>query len=388
MVNNINERQERVRILKEEILDSVNKRAAENVAALSVREKSLLLNDFEYNIGKIHLGSTPEGVGIGAHYNCNAKCIFCLEGKPKLFSLERYREFFEPRLSRIISKARYVNFCGFGELLLMPDIEKFLDHVNGGIPEVNKIYTTNGTPLLNKEVLIRLTKSKIALEISLHASNGKLHRVLTRLNIFEQITSGIKQLIASRKHRECPHVVLVFIVNTLNIEDLPNFIKFAAELGVDEVACNYMSIFHHSHLKLSCFFKQEISTDSFKEAEEVAHKVKMPLRLPPRFGLSGQAAVLKNICSDPWKYFYVENESSVLPCCFAGDHVGYLDEVDFETIWNGFYYKNLRSCLSSQNPGEWCRYCYKYRSENVNDIRAHINFRPGFRDKILKGYKS
>jgi hypothetical protein len=67
--------------------------------------------------------------------------------------------------------------------------------------------------------------------------------------------------------------------------------------------------------------------------------------------------------------------------------VGYLGEADFETIWNGVYYQNLRRCLLTGNPGEWCRYCYKYRGENVNDLRAHINFLPGFRDKILKGYE-
>lgn len=386
MTINTDTREERVKILKEEIISSVNRRSAQNVSEFSAREKNLLFNDFEYNIGKIHLDSTPEGVGIGAHYNCNAKCIFCLGGKPQLFSLQRYKEFFEPRLGPLLSRARYANFCGFGELLLLPDIENFLDHVNQSIPEVNKIYTTNGTPLLNKAVAERVAQSKTALEVSLHASNDKLHRVLTRLNIFDQITSGIKQLISVRKNRTSPYLVLVFLANTLNIEDLPNFIKFAASLGVDEVACNYMNIFHYSQVKLSCFFKQELTNAAFKKAQAIAHKVKMPLRLPPAFGMDTQQR-RKSICSDPWKYFYVENEGSVLPCCFAGDHVGYLGKVDFETIWNGFHYKNLRKSLVNADPGEWCKYCYKCRSENVNDIRAHINFKPGFRDKILKGIK-
>ncbi len=386
MVTNTLQRQERIRALKEEILGSVDKRTAQNVPLLSAREKSLLFNDFEYNVGKIYLESTPEGVGIGAHYNCNAKCIFCLGGKPKLFSLERFREFFEPRLGRIISNARFINFCGFGELLLMPDIAKFLEYVNQGYPELNKIYTTNGTPLLNKEVCARVTQSNTAIEISLHASNGRLHKILTGLSNFDQITQGIKQLISTRQSRMRPFIVLVFLINTLNIEDLPDFIKLAAALGVDEVSCNYMSIFHRAHLKFSCFFKQEITNASFKKAQLLARKLKMPLRLPPQFGTIVPAGQ-RRTCSDPWKYFYVENESSVLPCCFAGDHVGYLGEADFETIWNGFHYKNLRSSLLNANPGQWCEYCYKYRSENINDIRAHINFRPGFRDKILKGIK-
>lgn len=386
MTTNLKEKEDRIRQIKESIIDSVNKRVAEVVTAVSVREKNLLLNDFEYAMGKIHLESTPEGVGIGAHYGCNAKCVFCLGGKPKLFSLERYKDFFEPRLSSVISKARYVNFCGFGELLLMPGIEEFLDYVNQKIPEVNKIYTTNGTPLMNSEVLTLLIKSKSVVEISLHASNNQLHRLLTRINTFDQIISGIRQLVSMRKHQDYPTISLIFLINTLNIENLPDFVEFAANLGIDEVVCNYMTIFHPVHLKLSCFFKQEISNASFEKSEQLAKSLNISIKLPPRFGLDCQTNK-KHLCSDPWKYFYVENETSVLPCCYAGSHFGYLDRVDFETIWNGAAYKHLRSSLVEGPTHKWCKYCYKYRGENVNDIRSHINFRPGSREKILKGYK-
>jgi MoaA/NifB/PqqE/SkfB family radical SAM enzyme len=376
----------RINELKDNIISSINKRVSESVVATSAREKNLLFNDFEYAMGKIHLESTPEGVGIGAHYSCNAECVFCLGGKPKLFSLQRYKDFFEPKLGDALSKARYANFCGFGELLLMPDIEKFLEYVNEGIPLVNKIYTTNGTPLLNNKVLNLLTESKSVVEISLHASNGYLHKLLTKMNTFEHIVSGIRQLVSMRKHIGRPAIVLIFLVNTINIENLPDFIELAAVLGVDQVICNYMTIFHSKHLKLSCYFKQEITNASFEKAEELSHKLKIPLKLPPRFGLSSQTDK-KHICSDPWKYFYVENETSVLPCCYAGDNFGYLEKVDFQTIWNGPDYKDLRSCLVKGLAHRWCKYCYKYRSKNVNDIRSHINFRPGSLEKILKGYK-
>jgi MoaA/NifB/PqqE/SkfB family radical SAM enzyme len=380
------EKEYRVRKIKENIIDGVIKKVSETVTADSVREKNYLLNDFEYSMGKIHLESTPEGVGIGAHYSCNAKCVFCLGGEPKIFSLQRYKDYFEPKLGPIIAKARYVNFCGFGELLLMPDIKQFLDYVNERIPLINKIYTTNGTPLLNNEVLTLLTKSKTVVEISLHSSNKQLHKLLTRINTFDQIVAGIRQLVSMRKHKECPAVVLIFLVNTLNIENLPDFVKFAADLGIDEVICNYMTIYHSAHLKLSCYFKQEITNASFEKAEELSHKLKIPLKLPPRFGLSSQTDK-RHICSDPWKYFYVENETSVLPCCYAGSHFGYLEKVNFQTIWNGADYKNLRNSLLQGPTHGWCKYCFKYHNKNINDIRSHINFRPGAREKILKGYK-
>lgn len=385
MAINLRARQEKIRAVKENLIISVNKRVTEKVSEFSEREKNLLLNDFEYSLGKISLESTPEGVGIGAHYNCNAKCAFCLGGKFKLFSLERYREFFEPRLNPIISKARYVSLCGFGELLLMPGIEKFLDYINGKIPNTIKIFTTNGLPL-NNDIAIRLTKSKSVVEVSLHADNGHLHRLLTGMNTFEQIVSQIKELLRLRKNKDSPTVSLIFIVTALNVENLPEFVKFAANLGVDEVFCNYMTIFSPAHLKLSCFFKQELTDISFARAEEIAKKKKVLLKLPPRFGVNNHSPK-RQICVDPWKFFYVENEGSVNPCCYAGMHFGYLDRADFNTMWNGANYKHLRSSLIEGPPHSWCKYCYKYRSENVNDIRSHISFRPGVRDKVLRGYR-
>lgn len=383
---NLQEREVRIRELKESIISSVNQRVSETVATFSTREKNLLLNDFEYALGKITLESTPEGIGIGAHYLCNAKCIFCLGGKPKLFSLERYKNFFEKKLGSVINKARYVNLCGFGELFLMPGIEEFLGYINEKIPHANKIFTTNGIPLNNK-ISNLLAESKSAVEISLHASNSQLHRLLTRTNAFEQIVENIRQLVSLRKDIARPSISLVYLINTLNIENLPDFVEFAAGLGVNEILCGYMTVFAPVHLKLSCFFKQEITNSCLEEAEERARKLKILIKLPPKFGRGLQIGKIR-LCSDPWKYFYVENEGSVLPCCYAGYHIGYLDQNEFEIIWNGTNYRYLRDSLIKGTPHEWCKYCYRYRSENVNDIRSHINFKPGVRDKILKGYKS
>jgi radical SAM protein with 4Fe4S-binding SPASM domain len=205
------------------------------------------------------------------------------------------------------------------------------------------------------------------------------------MNTFDQIVAGIKRLASTRKNKERPGIALIFLINTLNIENLPAFIEFAASLEVDEVICNYLTVFHHSHLKFSCFFKQDIAVENFKRAEELSFKLGIPVRLPPRFGAKG-GRDKTHYCSEPWKYFYVENEGSVLPCCFAGKHIGYLNNADFDNIWNGSYYKDLRDSLSKGGDSDGCRYCYKYCIENVNDIRSHINFRPGLREKILKGY--
>jgi len=386
MVELQEKRLKRIEEVKKDIIKTATKRAEGAANAVAARNKNLLLNDFEYSMGKITLDSSPEGIGIGAHYTCNGKCVFCLGGKPVLFSLKRYKEFFEPRLGNVLARADYVSFCGFGELLLMPQIEEFMDYVNKKMPWANKIYTTNGSALTNENILSLFTKGRSAVQISLHASYRELHKALTRLDSFDEIVSRIKQLISMRRSEGYPSVILVFLANSLNIENLPDFAEFAHRLGVDEVRCNYMTAFHHAQLKLSCFFKQGLTNQSMEEAEERAAKLGLPLKPPPRFGQWNQD---KNncLCADPWKYMYVENESSVLPCCYAGSHFGYLDKADFQTIWNGSSYRQLRKSLVEGPPHKWCRYCQRYRAENVNDIRSHINFRPGGIAKILRGYK-
>ncbi|MFA5163747.1 MAG: radical SAM protein [Patescibacteria group bacterium] len=386
MVEAQEKRSKRIAELKRNIINTATKRAQEASYPIAARNKNLLLNDFEYATGKIALESSPEGIGIGTHYACNGKCVFCLGGKPRIFSLERYREFFEPRLENVLSRASYVSFCGFGELFLMPRVEEFMDYVNKKIPWANKIYTTNGAPLANDKILNLLTQSQSAVQISLHASHRELHRALTKLDSFDEIVARIRQIISMRKSKERPSVILVFLINSLNVENLADFVEFAHRLRVDEVRCNYMTAFHHSQLKLSCFFKQELTNRSLEEAEERAAKLDLILKLPPRFGRGSQGTG-SLLCAEPWKYIYVENESSVLPCCYAGSHFGYLDRMDFQTIWNGSSYRQLRKSLVEGPPHKWCKHCQRYRAENINDIRSHINFRPGGLLKILKGYK-
>lgn len=185
-----------------------------------------------------------------------------------------------------------------------------------------------------------------------------------------------------RRYNDHPSVSLVFLINTLNAKDLPDFVEFAANLGVDEVICSYMTVFEAAHLKLSCFFKQEIANDNLNKAEELARGLNLAIRLPPKFKEDSQAVEVFR-CSDPWKYCYIENEGSMLACCYAGSNFGYLGERDFTALWNGTDYRQLRRSLVDGLPHEWCQYCYRYRRKNVNDIRSHINSRPGFRDEVL-----
>jgi MoaA/NifB/PqqE/SkfB family radical SAM enzyme len=151
-------------------------------------------------------------------------------------------------------------------------------------------------------------------------------------------------------------------------------------MGVDEIACNYLTVYEPEQLQYSCYFCKEKTNEYFEKAREMVKNFNVKLILPPLFGSSEDK---QNMCTDPWSFFYVETQGSVNPCCFAGNHIGYINKNEFSNIWNGEEYRRLREGMVSGNIHSWCRHCYRYNRKNVNDIRSHITFRPEAQKKIL-----
>ncbi|MFI5347968.1 MAG: radical SAM/SPASM domain-containing protein [Elusimicrobiota bacterium] len=360
----------------------------------------MLLNNAEFERREITLKSTPRLVTLGTHNSCNAKCIFCLEGRYDRFSLELYKNFFEAKMGRYIKNAEKVTFTGFGEILWVPGIEEFLDHINETLPDAWKIFTTNATPL-RPSVVDRLLEGKYVIRASVHASNAALHRKQTQLeNQFDEIVGNLARL-ADRRDRlsgaKRLHIELVDVLNTGNIHDLPEFLKLAWRLRAQSVTCTYMTMFAPEHVDLSCFFDQERANRSVLEARELVgvlqqgafnlpNPAAFEVSLPPLFDRGEKPeAGAGEICSDPWQQVYVELQGSVLPCCFWGEHVGDLKKgQELDDIWNGEFQRDLRRGMASGDPHPWCRSCVRYRGFNVNDIYCHLTNRPPQQAIVLR----
>jgi radical SAM protein with 4Fe4S-binding SPASM domain len=207
---------------------------------------------------------------------------------------------------------------------------------------------------------------------------------------FERIIGNLRTLVSlrdERMRRGHLHLELFNVLSRDNIDNLPDFIRFAAELGIPQVVCNYMTMFTKDHIEMSLFFDQRRANDRITEAEDVARKLGVNVSFPPRFGRGGtDRDTPVGVCSDPWQYFYAEAQGSVLPCCYAGGHVGYLDKQEFEEIWNSEFYQSLRRGLSGkETPHEWCRNCVKFQGHyTVNNILCHITNRPETQKMIVE----
>lgn len=347
--------------------------------------KNKALNDIEYSSGQVELQSSPLNIIFCTSYKCNMRCIFCLErGNDPDFSFDIYRNLFEKKLGDIIAKATHAFYVGWGEILLLPGIEDFLDYLNKNIPEVTKTFTTNGVPL-NQNLILKMIESKYALQISLHTSNALRHRLLTQTDYFEDIKRRIEYLIYLKDERNLSNLWLnlIFLITTLNIENLPDFIDFAWQLKANSVTCNYLTIFKPEHIQMSCFFLQETTNRMFDEAEKRAKKYGMELFLPPRFG-TGESISKIEPCRYPWDHLYIDTSGNILTCCYAGEPIGNLNNSDFASIWNGEEYVQLRSSLIQRKPHKRCKNCFKFSPSNVDDMRSHITFRSGTQEDIFK----
>lgn len=343
------------------------------------------LNHIECSNRQLKLQSGPVNITFCANYKCNMKCIFCLErGNDPDFSLDVYKGLFMDKLGSSVKRATHLFNTGWGEILLHPRIGDFLDYLNKALPGITKVFTTNGVPL-NKELISKMIEGQYYLQVSLHACDPLIHRLLTRSNSFEQIADQLSYLRYLRKERGVSHldINLIFMATALNIENLPDFVDFAGSLGINSIACNYFTIFKPEHIRLSCFFLKDTTNRMFEEARQRAKKHNIRLSLPPEFGTKADLNA-DRFCRDPWEHVFVDASGNILPCCSAGDNIGNLKDEDFLSIWNGNEYVELRRSLAEGRLNDRCRNCFKFSPMNVDDIRSHITFRQGLQKIIFQ----
>jgi len=331
------------------------------------------LNDAEFESRKTILTSSPKVFFLQAAGPCDSQCVFCSRGRDyEFFDLETHRSRFEEKLNRFLSKAEQIVLTGSGEYLLLPEAEKILDYFEHDFPHVEKVFSTNGSGL-TRNICDKIAngKSRYTMHISLHSSNSNLHKVLTRTHNFDKILDQLRYLVKIRVNTGNPTLRLIFVATTLNIEDLPDFVRLAADLGVDKVVCYYNYIYVPVQKYLSCFFKQALTNKMLDEAERIAGKSGIPIDLPPRFGLKNYNANTGGICREPWSQIMLDSQGHILPCDAAEDANESMEGKGFMYAWNSLYYQDLRMTLI-EGRRSCFRHCFRANPDSVNDFCSHV----------------
>lgn len=345
--------------------------------------KNSILNDREFEKRKVILASFPKTFFLQFAGPCNSSCVFCSRGHDyKYFELSAFKERIEKNITVPLALAQQFIFTGSGEFLRLPDWSNILNYFEERYSYVDKMFSTNASSLRPEVVdLITSHKGHYSIHASLHASNSKLHRAVTRMDDFEGILTNIRYLLEHRKKNNNVRIKLFFVATTLNVEDLPNFVRLAKELGVDGVVVNYNYIYVSAQKYLSCYFKQDLTNRILEEAGRIAQEIGINISLPPAFGLERYPRA--GICRELWSQIMLDEQGRVLPCDAHGDcNLQLEDGLYLDAIWNSNYYCQARKELVDFGLTQCYQYCHRANPAAVNLFSSHVIHRGKNDEKI------
>lgn len=351
-----------------------------------LQQANIDLNNREWQEKRLILSSTPQVVFLQINAICNADCIFCSKGYDyPIFRLDEYLDRFGAEVTPVLQGARQIILTGSGEFLGLVDAPKILRYFNEEFPHVEKYIATNASHL-KPEIceLIASGGSRYTLQLSLHASDRETHKLMMRYNAYDRVLENIRRLMELKKGSGNPAVCFMFVMTTLNAEKLPDFIRFAKEVGADRVIAGYFYVYEAQQKYLSLYFKQELANRMVDEARRVAEELGISVQLPHKFGRKETDCKRPDSCIEPWCQVMINPDGRILPCDVYGTFNESLTEKGFMEIWNGPAYRQIRKAL--RTGGGCLTTCPRHNPVGINDWRAHVIHRPKEPQQIVKEY--
>ncbi len=196
--------------------------------------KNLMMNYWEFAVGKTSVTTIPWDICIPISDVCNARCTFCtswLEGKEQI-SLQQLDRF-EP----ILRFGRKVGLAGHGEPLSHPNIIDILDRITCWIdPRANCYVITNGVYL--ESLMDKLIAARVSnFGISLNAASSVIHQKVMGLKVgaFEKIIESIQKLVAIRNSGQEIGLSISMVVTQQNLHEVADFIELGHRLNVNTI---------------------------------------------------------------------------------------------------------------------------------------------------------
>jgi MoaA/NifB/PqqE/SkfB family radical SAM enzyme len=323
----------------------------------------------------------PTQVYIEVTNRCNSLCASCpltynhfLPYEPKHhLAWDDFRRIVDqfPRLDRVI-------LHGIGEPLLNKDLPRFVAHLKQRGADV--LFNTNAI-LLNQKIGDALAEAGLdELRVSLDAVTPELYARLRGVDQLPRVIRNLKAFVERHGGSACPKVSLWWVAMQANLQQLPEFVRLAAEIGIGEIYLQRLVYFGNGH---------EIGDDSTMAAEQslyaalekeqaglISECEKLAAELGLEFCASGTTTPSESVsakglkpwqgCLRPWVLMYITANGTALPCCIAPfasqDYrlitLGNVLDSKAEEVWNGRSYQELRSAVLSEAPAPWpCQFC-------------------------------
>jgi len=275
-----------------------------------------------------------------------------------------------PRLERAV-------LHGVGEPMLVKHLPRMVRYLKDRGTYV--LFNTNGTVLNEKNGRALIEADLDELRVSFDASNPESYRIIRGKNYFNRIVRNVKAFrdLQEREGHLKPRVSAWLTGLRETIEELPDFVRVAAETGVKEVHLQRLVFFNDHAVGLARPDQALYEQLSRDESVHIDRAAVLARSLGITFSASGGASEpgisLKrtdkdspwSMCRRPWTVMYFTANGRALPCCIApfsqrgyeNYTLGDATQQSLREIWSGPAYASFRKALMSKTPPEACASC-------------------------------
>ncbi|MDT8445844.1 MAG: radical SAM protein [bacterium] len=337
------------------------------------------LNDREKLESLEVIQSQPQRIVFEASNKCNLKCEMCGHSHRDFEGKNLKLKHFEACAS-VLPTAYDVSLFGWGEPFLNEHLGRFFDDV---IRNDSKVFILTNGLLLKEKLVEHMIESGLEyLNFSFDGTTKEVYEKIRRGSNFERVLANIQKIVEmKRKHgKKTPYLRMVFVGMRQNIHQFPDFVRLAAELGMDEAKLVHMVAYGHEMKDEILYYDKEKTNLLIDEGRKLAEDLGIALTLPEKFDLeSPQKQVSESKpsghrkpCYRPWEELFVESDGKVRLCMLSHEIMGDLEEQPIEEIWNNERFQTFRATVNSENPISTCAACPQYKEMNVNDIGAFL----------------
>ncbi len=325
--------------------------------------------------GESIAGAPPVCLYLEVTNRCNLLCETC----PRTFEdLEPPMDLSMELFTRIVDQVpnvKRVVLHGVGEPMLvkhLPDMIRYLKRRN-----VHVLFNTNGTLLAPKKQREIIDTGLDELRVSLDAAEAEMFLKVRGKDMFDRIVRNVSSFTNLQRAigAEKPLVSLWLTGLKETVDQLPDFVRLAARIGVKEVHLQRL-VFDEGGFGMarseSSLFEQTRADEEVVIANATALGKSLGVLLDAS-GATEPGISLKRqsddkpwaMCRRPWSLMYFTAHGTALPCCIApfsqrgyeNYTLGNASKQDLAEIWNGPAYREFRTSLMSDTPPKPCQGC-------------------------------
>jgi MoaA/NifB/PqqE/SkfB family radical SAM enzyme len=266
---------------------------------------------------------------------------------------------------------------GVGEPMLVKNLPRMVRYLKDRGTYV--LFNTNGTVLNDKNGRALIAAGLDELRVSFDAANAETYKAVRSKNFFHRILKNVRAFreLQEREGHDKPRVSAWLTGLRQTVEELPDFVRLAAETGIREVHLQRLVFFEDDAVGMARPDQALYERLTADEAGHIERATALAQSLGIVFSASGGASEpgvsLKrqsngspwSLCRRPWTVMYFTANGRALPCCIApfsqrgyeNYTLGDATQQTLREIWTGAAYRDFRRRLKSDKPPAACANC-------------------------------